>query len=143
MSEYLVEITPGRETVYPTTVALRAAMRGGEITPDSRIYHRAASRWLSIMEHPEYRKFLAERRPADWLEPIPFEPAGPPTRASASRALLSALGALRRRTWARVRSVVSRPSTRPAAKQVQAPHEAAPVRTSSRPLAGRRWTFLP
>lgn len=75
MADYLVEVTSGREVIYHTAWALRAAMRSGEITSNARIYHRAGSRWISIVEHPEYRKFLAERRPPAWLEPIPFEPA--------------------------------------------------------------------
>ena len=72
--EYLVELSPGREVVYDSPVALRAALRRREITGDSRIYHRTAACWLSIMEHPEYRKLLSERRPPDWLEPIPYQP---------------------------------------------------------------------
>ena len=77
--EYLVELTPGREVVYDTPLALRAALKSHEITSDSRSYHRRSARWVSIMEHPEYRKLLAERRPPDWLEPIPYEPMDPAT----------------------------------------------------------------
>src|SRR5918999_1020246 len=97
MKEYLVEVAPGRERAYRTPLAFRAAMRSGEIPPDSRIYHRAASRWISITEHPEYRRFLAERRPPDWLEPIPFEPVEPsPASIEGRRALAAVKAALAR-----------------------------------------------
>lgn len=142
MSEYLVEVAPGHETVYPTAVALRAAMRGGEITPEARIYHRAASRWLSIMEHPEYRKFLAERRPADWLEPLPFEPARLTPPASSLAAVLSAIGSWAQRAWQRLRGTLGRLSRRRAGNQASSDAH-APVEPGRRPLAGRRWTFYP
>ena len=77
MSGYLVEIMAGEERLYHTLLAFRDAIQAGEITPESRIYHRAAARWIPITEHPEYRRHLAERRPPDWLDPIPFEPAQP------------------------------------------------------------------
>ena len=60
MSEYLIEVTPGRELVFRTPWALRAAMREGTITADSRIFHRATARWISITKHPEYRRYQAE-----------------------------------------------------------------------------------
>lgn len=141
MSEFLVEVTPGREVVYPTAAALRAAIRSGEVSWESRIYHRTSARWVSITEHPEYRKFLAERRPADWLEPIPFEPveAPPPARARLGAAWSSLLGMLRRARRAAGRF---RPSA--AAKA------SAPSSQSQQPAAGARrepgqrgWTFLP
>jgi hypothetical protein len=94
--EYLVELTPGREVVYDTPLALRAALRSREITSDSRIYHRRSACWVSIMEHPEYRRLLAERRPPDWLEPIPYEPVDPATYRKERVGLFpSALGWLR------------------------------------------------
>jgi hypothetical protein len=63
MSEYLVEVTPGRELLYRTPGALRAAMRDGTITADSRIFHRATARWISITKHPEYRRYQADPPP--------------------------------------------------------------------------------
>jgi hypothetical protein len=143
MAEYVVEVTPGRETVYTTAAALRAAMRGGEITPDSRVYHRAAARWLSILEHPEYRRFLAERRPADWLRPIPFQAEGPQPKATPVRALLSSLAAVGRDTWHRLRHIVSRSGTGQQEQPARAVQAVPPTEPSARTLAGRRWTFLP
>lgn len=143
MSEYLVEVAPGHETVYPTAVALRAAMLGGEITPEARIYHRAASRWLSIMEHPEYRKFLAERRPADWLEPLPFEAASPTPPASSFAAAVASIGSWVRRAWQRVRTTMGRFSRRRAGDQAPSSQVHASAEPGRRPLAGRRWTFYP
>lgn len=94
--EYLVELTPGREVVYDTPLALRAALKTHEITSDSRIYHRRSACWVSIMEHPEYRKLLAERRPPDWLEPIPYEPVDPATQGEETTGLFPmTLGRLR------------------------------------------------
>lgn len=173
MSDFLVEVTPGREVVYRTPLALRAAMRSGEITSESRIYHRAGSRWIPITEHPEYRKFLAERRPVDWLEPIPFQQAPQPEPApvEASDSPIEVVkGALQRaaagfRAWlAKVTAPPELPPKRSAAlpepeperprtpKSVRAappaPPPPPPQTTDSpeQPPAGperRRWTFYP
>jgi hypothetical protein len=64
---YLVEIEAGREQLYQTVEAFAAAIRSGVIGPDSRIFHRASSSWISITLHPEYRKAMAARR----AEPLP------------------------------------------------------------------------
>ena len=64
---YLVEIEAGREQVYHSVEALAAAIHGGVIGPDSRIFHRASSSWISITLHPEYRKAMAARA----AQPLP------------------------------------------------------------------------
>ncbi len=64
---YLVEIEAGREQLYQSVEALASAIRGGVIGPDSRIFHRASSSWISITLHPEYRKAVASRS----QEPLP------------------------------------------------------------------------
>jgi hypothetical protein len=64
---FLVEIEAGREQLYQSPEALVAAIRGGVIGPDSRIYHRASSSWISITLHPEYRKAVTARQ----AEPLP------------------------------------------------------------------------
>ena len=56
---YLVEIETGREQLYQSAEALGAAIRGGVIGSESKIFHRASSRWISITLHPEYRKVMA------------------------------------------------------------------------------------
>jgi hypothetical protein len=66
---YLVEIEIGREQLYQSVEALAAAIRNGVIGPDSRIFHRASSSWISITLHPEYRK-LATQRPSEPLPPL-------------------------------------------------------------------------
>lgn len=66
---YLVEIEAGREQLYQSVEALAAAIRGGVIGPDSRVFHRASSSWISITLHPEYRKAVAAR-PAEPLPPL-------------------------------------------------------------------------
>jgi zinc D-Ala-D-Ala dipeptidase len=71
MSEYLVEVTPGRQLVYRTPWALRAAMHDGTITADSRILHRATSSWVCITKHPEYRRYQAEISLPPWFDPSP------------------------------------------------------------------------
>ena len=131
MSEYLVEVTPGRELLYRTPLALRGAMRSGEINPDSRIYHRAAARWISIVEHPEYRKFLAERRPPDWLEPIPFEPARPEPEPARTRRHRVDLGARVRRVRDRLRAWLARPA------EPKAPEPRPPTARPSRVRGSR------
>lgn len=81
---YLVEIETGREQMYQSVEALAAAIRNGVIGPDSRIFHKASSSWISITLHPEYRKAVAKRPP----EPLPpltrsqwtFFGTQPPTR---------------------------------------------------------------
>ena len=74
MSGFLVEIRSGRELLYRTTWALREAMRSGEITPDSRIFHRATDQWIPITEHPEYRRFLTDPHPPAWTPSETPEP---------------------------------------------------------------------
>lgn len=64
---YLVEIEAGREQVYHSVEALAAAIHAGVIGPDSRIFHRASSSWISITLHPEYRKAMAARA----AQPLP------------------------------------------------------------------------
>ena len=66
---FLVEIEAGREQLYQSVEALAAAIRGGVIGPDSRIFHRASSSWISITLHPEYRKAIATR-PREPLPPL-------------------------------------------------------------------------
>jgi hypothetical protein len=67
---YLVEIEAGREQLYQSAEALAAAIHGGVIKPDSRIFHRTSSSWISITFHPEYRKAMAARA-AEPLPPLP------------------------------------------------------------------------
>jgi hypothetical protein len=71
MSGYLVQVTPGQKLLYRTPWALRAAMHGGVITADSRIFHRATSSWVCITEHPEYRRYQAEISSPPWFDPSP------------------------------------------------------------------------
>ncbi len=61
---YLVEIEAGRERLYETTETFAAAIRSGEITPASRVFHRAKSSWISVTLHPEYRKAVAAQASA-------------------------------------------------------------------------------
>ncbi len=58
---FLVEIESGREELYETTTELASAIRRGTVGPQSRIYHRISSSWVSIAVHPEYRRMLAEQ----------------------------------------------------------------------------------
>jgi hypothetical protein len=64
---FLVEIEAGREQLFPSVQALAGAIKAGVIGPDSRIYHRTSSSWLSITLHPEFRKAMAARQ----TEPLP------------------------------------------------------------------------
>jgi hypothetical protein len=67
---YLVEIEAGREQLYQSAEALAAAIHGGVIKPDSRIFHRTSSSWISITLHPVYRQAMAARA-AEPLPPLP------------------------------------------------------------------------
>jgi hypothetical protein len=64
---FLVEIEAGREALYNSVNALAAAIRRGEVGPQSRIFHRASSSWISITLHPEFKKAAATRV----SEPLP------------------------------------------------------------------------
>lgn len=61
---YIVELRPGKEELYRTVDELSAAIRRGDVTWQSRIYHLAALRWISITLHPHFRKIAGERRAA-------------------------------------------------------------------------------
>ena len=132
--EYLVELTPGREVVYETPLALRAALRSGEITGDSRIYHRRSGSWVSIMEHPEYRRLLAERRPPDWLEPIPYEPVDPATLRKENEGLSRAAIRSLQDSWAAARSSLS--GVAAALARRAHPHRAEPAGSAVRAREG-------
>jgi hypothetical protein len=64
---FLVEIEAGREVLYNSVDALAEAIRLRGVGPQSRIFHRASSSWISITLHPEYKKAAAERD----SEPLP------------------------------------------------------------------------
>lgn len=68
---YLVELRPGKEEVYRTLEEFTAAIRRGDVIWQSRIYHQAASMWISVTLHPHFRKIAGERR---------AEPPWPPLR---------------------------------------------------------------
>jgi len=65
---FVVEPGAGQTKEYPSARELGAAMRRGELGPQSRIYHRSTGRWLPITVHPEYRKVAAEREQLSALE---------------------------------------------------------------------------
>jgi hypothetical protein len=64
---FLVEIEPGREVLYHSVDALAEAIRNGDVSPRSRILHRASSSWISITLHPEFKRVAAQRH----SEPLP------------------------------------------------------------------------
>lgn len=57
---YLIELSPGHEEVYASTAEFADAIRRGDVGRQSRIYHRATSRWISVTLHPEFKKVAAE-----------------------------------------------------------------------------------
>jgi hypothetical protein len=67
---FLVELKSGKEEVYRSLEDFTAAIRRGEVSARSRIYHRAASMWIPVTLHPHYRRIAAER-PADPPLPLP------------------------------------------------------------------------
>ncbi len=69
MTEFLVEVRPGRELRYRSSLSLRLAIRSSEIPPEARIFHRARRTWLPITAHPEYRRIQSEQSAPHWLQP--------------------------------------------------------------------------
>ena len=65
---YLVELRPGKEELYRTTEELAAAIRKGDVDAQSRIYHRATSKWISVTLHPQFKAIIAERSALPPLE---------------------------------------------------------------------------
>ena len=59
---YLVELKRGQEEVYRSMDELTAAIRRGDVTWQSRIYHQAAMMWISITLHPHFTKIVGDRR---------------------------------------------------------------------------------
>lgn len=57
---YLVELYPGTEVTYSSLAELSAAIRGGDVRSQARIFHRRSSTWVSITVHPEYRRLSVE-----------------------------------------------------------------------------------
>jgi hypothetical protein len=53
---FLVERTPGREVLYHSHEEFASAIRRGEVTVESRIFHRTTSTWIPITLHPTYRQ---------------------------------------------------------------------------------------
>lgn len=56
---YLVELKPGKESLYRTGDELALAIRDGDVDARSRIYHRATAKWISITLHPQYKAIVA------------------------------------------------------------------------------------
>ncbi len=155
MREYLVEVTRGRKLIYRTPAALRAAMRSGEISPDSRIFHRTTSTWVSITEHPEYRRFLTDAH-----VPVPVDPATPADSAEPPdtsrthrffRGLAVIGGSVMRRLPMHLDSkspTPVAPAKPPAAgRSVRSARPTPPAQQPeperSRSAKDRSWTFLP
>jgi len=69
---FLVELKSGKEEVYRSLDDFTAAIRRGEVSARSRIYHRAASMWIPVTLHPHFRRVAAERS-ADPLLSLPRE----------------------------------------------------------------------
>lgn len=138
-------------------------MRRGEITTDSRIFHRATSSWISITKHPEYRRLQAE---LGWYydPPAPQELVGLPDfpkkrrflRGLAERgAALAASGWTSLKKGYRKQSVSSRKpprASRPGSPKSATPKPAAPQAEPSQPAqqngpqidpTRKGWTFYP
>jgi hypothetical protein len=56
---YLVELKPGKEEAFHSVEDLAAAIRRDEINSQSRIFHRASSKWISITLHPIYKQVFS------------------------------------------------------------------------------------
>lgn len=159
MNEFLVELTPGRELLYRTPLALRAAIRTGEITEQARIFHRATSTWVPITEHPEFRRVRAEPPPV--LEPAqPLDLVAPPPapqRRGIFRSVAELGAALATSGLASIRKHLeasAAKSEQPAeppkpgvalkpASSIQAGQPIKPAQPESPGSTRDRWTFFP
>jgi hypothetical protein len=56
---YLVELKPGKEEAFKSAEELAAAIRREEVNAQSRIFHRATSKWISITLHPVYKQLCS------------------------------------------------------------------------------------
>jgi hypothetical protein len=116
---FLVEIEAGREALYDSVDALAEAIHRGEVGPQSRIFHRASSSWISITLHPEFKKAAAARD----SQPLP----------PLARTQWTFFGA-----EARGREIDETPATKREAKQQQQPTgKTSESRTGLRALLGR------
>lgn len=153
MREYLVEVTSGRELLYRTSSALRAAMRSGEISPNSRIFHRTTSTWVPITEHPEYRRFLTDGHPPAGLDPPAVEGAASPDITGA-RGFFGGLGGFGTWLvrWLKYPSAFGKSSRNVPHDPTRAPRQQASSQTTrgahqaerdNSVPARDRWTFFP
>jgi hypothetical protein len=155
MSGYLVEVTRGRKVLYRTPSAFRDAMRSGEITGDSRILHRSTSTWISITQHPEYRRFLVGEPPA-WVEPASQKPDDPSWANSEGGAPSRPAGLYRRisRGWSTLRRRLKLTKAKsPQPTQGVPPQKAVSSKPPSPPFppaeapsptpSHSRWTYYP
>jgi hypothetical protein len=113
---YLVELMSGKEAIYRTADEFGDAIRRGDVTAQSRIYHRAASTWISVTFHPQFRKVSAEQaeQSDQFAQPLPL------------------------RDWTFLRTDLNAPSSagEVAAPGETAPHEGAPERAAPQSEAG-------
>jgi hypothetical protein len=66
---YRVELAPGKETIYRDEHEFTDAIVRGEVSAQSRIYHRAKSVWISVTFHPQFRR-VATARPPQPMPPL-------------------------------------------------------------------------
>jgi hypothetical protein len=71
---FLVERTPGREVLYNSHEEFASAIRRGEVTVESRIFHRTTSTWIPITLHPTYRQLSRETTHEAESGDTPFPP---------------------------------------------------------------------
>jgi hypothetical protein len=150
MSQYLVEVTPGRELVYETQLALRAAIRSGQISADSRIFHRATASWISITKHPEYRRVQAELTPRSGTgTPLPLGlvvPPPVPRKRGFIPSLTQRVLALASSGWTSIWKQLDSRSTKTPPKPASPGQPSQPAQQveprSSNPT-DRHWTYLP
>ncbi len=162
MTEFLVEVTPGRELRYRSSLSFRLAIRSSEIPPEARIFHRARRTWLPITAHPVYRRIQSEQSAPHWLQPaltadaedgdVPAPPGEQPSlrrRVASGWTFLKAI-ARKRRTAPHSTSgaEAAETSDNPAAEPEQAgtsetPQSESASTVTSEPSASQRrqWTF--
>ncbi len=161
MTEFLVELSPGRELRYRSSLSFRLAIRSSEIPPEARIFHRARRTWLPITAHPVYRGIQSERSAPHWLQPalaadsderaVPAPPGEPPSlkrRVASGWTFLKAIARKRRTTHRSGPESAAETSDNPGPEPKQAgpaetPRSEPATTVTSEPSAAQRrqWTF--
>ena len=91
---YRIRLESGEEAVYRSAEELALAVSSGVVSPTAEVFHNAASRWLPINIHPDYRAVITGKGPALPALPEPEPSLGdlPPSLEGEAAASLEPQG---------------------------------------------------